>query len=351
MTGEGMTMRNTNRRLQAGFSLLEMTISALMIVLLTHFVTTMIISGSDSTNYVQRLNRVTQISQEIIGDMQREMRSAVRVFENDSTGLAYRSRLEAWSEAVPVASSKLPAIDATGTFKKDVAGSNKTGNELLFARAAWSDAFVCTSGNTYRVDVYRVIRYFMKAEGAGPQPGTPAGLNFCKWVSEPLVDGNQIDAIADDIDLMEVLIHLRTGTADTAGKIHARIEVAWKMGEDPAAAGTFRHIQTDGVLTDSPQSPRQSPWRILRDPALGHSGELGYRSHSVASNYGSLNQGIGRFGIINNNGSGFPHGFEVQVIGLPTGRQVLLHLTLVSDNRTGRRAYFDTQVISHVREG
>ena len=133
---------------------------------------------------------------------------------------------------------------------------------------------------------------------------------------------------------------------------HPKIEVAWRMGEDPSVVGTFRHIQADGSMDDAPQLPRPNPWRLLRDPTLGSSGMLAYRWHSLASNYSLTNQGVGRFGIVNSVvGNGFPHGLEVQIIGPSAARQVLIHITLVSNNRGGQRAYFDLQAISDVREG
>ncbi len=351
MTGRRIAARNGTPEPQGGFSLLELTISVGVLAMLFHMVMVMVDSASDSTTYTKRLNRVTGISHEVMNGMQRELRSAVRIFGNDAIGLAYRGRLEAWTAAVPLGTSKLAEIRIAGTFRKDTVGNDKTGNELLFARAAWSDAFTCPSGATYRVDVYRIVRYFMKVEGAGPRPGTPFGVDLCKWVSEPMADSRQIDAIADSIDRTEVLLHLVAGTADNAGATHPKVEVAWKLGDDPAVTGTLRHIQADGFLVDTPSPPRTDPWRILRDPTLGTAGALAYRWHSVASNYARANQGVSRFGILDNTGSGFPHGFEVQMIGASAARQVLLHLTLVSTNNKGQRAYFDIQMISHVREG
>ena len=348
----GIEMGNDRNLRQRGFTLLEMIIAAVMLMMLSHMVTTMIISGQASTKYAERLNRVTEITQELIDDMQRELRSAVRLFENDALGLAYRARLEAWAVAVPINTSTLPLIRPTETFRKDLAGTEKTGNEMIFARSAWSDAFTCTSGNTYRLDTYRIVWFYMKTEGAGPQPPVPTGLNFCKWVSEPVVDGAQVDAITNAADQAEVLVHLVTQTADAGGAFHPKIEVAWRMGEDPSVVGTFRHIQTDGSMDNTPQLPRPNPWRLLRDPTLGSSGMLAYRWHSLASNYSMSNQGVGRFGIVNSAiGNGFPHGLEVQIIGPSAARQVLIHITLVSNNAGGQRAYFDLQAISDVREG
>jgi hypothetical protein len=238
-------------------------------------------------------------------------------------------------------------------LKKDLAGSEKTGNSLLFVRHAWADTFTCTSTETYRVDVYRMVRYFLRQDGGGPIPSTPWGLNLAKWVSEPLINGAQIDAIADPTDQIEVLQHLRTSTADDEGDTHAAATVVWMVGEDPGVAGTFRQILTDGSLSLTPQLPRNSPWEIEIAPSSSRADILAYRHFSVASNYAQANMGVSRFAIRNDTtaGVGFPHGFEVQVVGTSSARQVLLHLVLVTTNMSGLKAYFSGQVIQAVREG
>ena len=50
-------------------------------------------------------------------------------------------------------------------------------------------------------------------------------------------------------------------------------------------------------------------------------------------------------------GVGFPHGLEVQIIGTPGSRKILLHMTTVSTNRKGMKGYYDAQVVMTMREG
>lgn len=346
-------MNREPRRNEVGFTMIEMVMATVMLLSLAFLVTSMIISGTDAQRFSDRLGRVTEISQDILADMQRDLQAAVRVFDADTLGMSYRGRVAPWPQAVALASSKPSSIQVSSTFKKDVSGTEKTGNELLFARQAWSDSFTCTSGNAYRVDTYRVVYYYLRKEGVGPGKGSPHGLNLCKWVSEPLVNGAQVDAIADATDRTEVLKHLRDATPDDSGAKHSPLHVVWMVGEDPATSGTFRQILADGSMTTTPVLPRANPWEIEREVKLSSSGMLHAAHYSVASNWSQGNQGTGRFAIANNTTAsvGFPHGFEVQVVGPASARKVLVHLTLVSTNAKGLKAYYDAQVVTVVREG
>ena len=334
---------------QTGLTLIELVVATVILLVLSALVTNMIISGRAAQDYADRLRRVTEVAQEILDDIQGELREVVRIFGNDLVGQAYTAKCEAWPQAVPIQSTKLCLPSIAGTLKKDVLGTEVTGNALLFARHGWADTFTCSSSNTYRVDVYRIISYYPKEEGAGPSPSVPWGLNLCKWTSEPLVSGAQIDAISDSTDQAEVLQHLINSTPDDSGATHASASVVWILGGDPAVSGTFREILTSGGLSNYANS-----WQIGRADNLSSSNMLAYRHYSLASNYAQANMGVSRFGIRDDaagSGVGFPHGFEVQAVGTAAARKILLHLVLVTTNMSGLKAYFDAQVVLSVREG
>ena len=60
--------------------------------------------------------------------------------------------------------------------------------------------------------------------------------------------------------------------------------------------------------------------------------------------------GVTFVGISTTVGGGFPHGFEVQIVGPSSARQVLLHLTAVSTRRKGFWAWSDLQVSVDTRD-
>jgi len=337
------------RASQAGFSFIEVTVASVMLLALAYLVATLSISGMDAQKYSERMARVTEITQDMVDEMRNGLASSVRLFSDDALGTAYFGIIDTSNLQAPTASGKLPKLSPNGLIEKDTVGAEKTGNTLFFARFAWTDEFSVTSGTVYRIDVYRMECFYLSSDGGGPKAGEPDGLNLCHWVGEPLADGSQVDGISDPIDQAEVLLHLSSRTPDINGVVHDQVELVWKVGDDPTVAGTLRQIDSTGGMSNSPLSPRSSGWEILPEVSMSRT-MLYYRHHSVISNYAPPVMGVGRFGIIDNSGEGFPHGLEIQIVGPASARQVLLHLTVVSTNRKGHRAYQDMQVVADTRD-
>ncbi len=342
-------MDPTHGSKEGGFTLLEVIIVMTILVSVIFIVVQLFLRSNQAHELAIRLNRGTELNQALLQNMRADLSSSVRLFENNALGNAYRDVLD-MTDANPPMASVLPTIDSAGIFRQEAATGTLTGNTLLFANYAWIDEFQCTSGNQYLVEVHRVVRYYMAKEDGGPTPTYPIGLNLCRWVSEPMVDGDQIDSIFDPTDQAEVLDHLLTRTPDMEGKTHPAVEVVWRVGEDLAAVDTLRQIGMGGILSDTPLAPRDPTWAILRDPALSSNSLLWYRHFSVASNYAPGSAGVGRFSVQDNGGDGFPHGFEVQIIGPSAGRQVLLQLSLMSTRLSGLPTTSSQRIVVNMRE-
>lgn len=335
---------------ESGFSLLEVLLTGTILLVLVFAVSTLTLSGSDAQEYARRLNRCTEVGQDVLDGMRLELISSARVFGDDGEGNGNLAVFDLSGAPPVLGGSRLPAIRSAGSFQKDVVTNELTGNRLLFARHAWADRFVCSSGQQYLLDVYRWHQYYLTPEGGGPQPARPYGLNMCRVLSEPMVDGSQVDRVTDLADQRELLQHLALQTPDADGVVHPRVEVVWLRGSLAAAAGTFRQIDpATGNLSLTPLLPRSPIWAVLpQSPEI--TGILAFRHHSVATNYARASMGASRYGLQDNTGSGFPHGFEVQVVGPSSARQVLLHLVLVSTLRKGAVAWSDQQLIVDVRD-
>jgi len=342
---------NANRMQRAaGYSMVELVVVAALLGMLIQALATLAIGGGEAQEYARRLNRATEITQDLVDQVRTEMVSSVRLFGNDTEGLANLALLDLAGAPAVLPGTRLPTISPTESIRPDTAGAEITGNSLFFARLAWTDRFECTSGNVYIVDVYRWTYYYLTAEDGGPMAGRPIGLNIVRVESEPLIDGNGIDRIGDPDDQAEVLLHLHDATPDVDGVVHAPCEVVWKRGQLPSVVGTLRMIDdSDGSLSDTPIGTRPSPWSVLRAPG-DVQGLLSYRHHSIATNYAQANFGIGRYSVATNAGSGFPHGFEVQTVGPSNGRQTVLHLVVSSTNRRGHWAWSDVQVVIDARD-
>lgn len=337
------------RRGSAGFSLVELFVSSVILVLLTYAVTTLTISGGQAMKYAERVNRVTEIAQDTLDEIRKDMTSSVRLFHSDTVGQAYLALLD-FTNGTPGISYKLPSLNATGIFEMETVSTPRSGNSVLFARHAWNATYTAASSSEYQVDVYRLVHYYLASGGNGPVNGSAVGLNLVKWVSEPLVDGDQIDQISSSTDRAEILQNLITQAADDDGVTHPSVEVVWLRGEDPGVAATLRHIQSSGNLNNNPQAPRSSPWKIERDERWSTNGMLYYRHHSIATNFAPASYRVGTFSVVSSTGDGFPHGFETQLIGPSAARQLLIRLVLVSTNRNGHPAHVAIQAVIDARD-
>ena len=354
----GAVMKNTTptercaKGLAAGFTLVEMIIAAVLLAMMVFTVSTLAISGADAAEYSRRLTRATEVTQDIIDDMRLELISSVRMFGSDTEGSGNLAVFDLDDAPTPLGNLRLPTIDSSGTIRQDTVASQITGNTLFFTRLAWSDRFVCTSSNEYMVDVVRWVYYYLTPEDGGPRAGSAVGLNLVRVVSEPLIDGGTIDRITDPTDQSEVLLHLLEATPDALGVTHPPCQVVWLRGGLPLVVGTFRQINpADGTLSDTPiaSTGRAFPWMILpRDEMV--SGLMSYRHHSVATNFSRASFGVCQFAVQSAAGDGFPHGFETQVAGPSSARQVMLKLVAASTNRRGHTAWSNVQVVVDARD-
>jgi type II secretory pathway pseudopilin PulG len=341
-------MRTTDK--QSGFSILEVIVSTSLIVVMVVVVVRLTMAGNDAQEFARRLNRVTEITQDLLDDVRLELVGSLRLFGNTTEGNENLAVIDMAGAPPVLPGSRLPIVASAGQIQRDAPGNQITGNSFFYAQVAFTDRFVCSSGREYFVDVYRWVYYYLTPEDGGPQPGTPLGLNLVRLETERLVDGGQLDRITDPTDQAEVTTHLVTGTPDATGIARSPVHLVWMHGGLPTVDGTFRQIDpADGTLSAVPLAPRPPTWQVQRlEPDL--SGILSYRHHSIASNHALPSWGAGRFGIIDNSGAGFPHGFEVQIVGPSSARQVLVHMIVCSANRKGQAAWSDLQSVIDTKD-
>ncbi|GAB4160108.1 MAG: hypothetical protein Fur0037_27110 [Planctomycetota bacterium] len=334
---------------ERGFSFVEMLVASSLLGLLLIAIGQLVGSGMDAQDYARRLDRTAEASQALVDRIRLDLTSSVRLYGDGPVDLAWLGLLDLSSAPPRLPGSALPEIEDSGVFAKDQPGSEITGNMLFFAKLAWTDRFQCSSGRVFATDVHRLVLYYLTPSGAGPAPGSGVGLNLVRVASEPLADGGQIDRIPDPASRQEVLVHLSTGSPDASGETRPAVQVVWDRKGVPGAMGTLRQIDpSTGLLSDVPTPPRPAPWRILSDED-GVEEILSHRL-SVATVFAPPSVGVGTFGIIDTTGSGFPHGFEIQVIGPKAARQVLLRLAIASSSSRGLLAATTLQSVLDVRD-
>ncbi len=341
-------MMEARSKAEDGFTLLEVSMTMTILVGMILLVSQLLLTSNRAQDLAKRLSMTTEVNRDLLQDIRVEVSTSVQLFENSALGNSYMGMLDFTGEK-PAINSTLPTLDAAGNFRKEASARLLTGNTVLFARHDWTDEFICLSGKSYLVEVYRLVRYYLVEEDGGPAAGSLVGLNFCRWAGEPMVDGSQVDRIIDPVDRAEVLEHMRLGTPGVGGAQHPPAELVWRVGEDPAVLDTFKQIEPGGTLSSSPLLPRSPIWTVLRDPVRSSDKLLFYNHFSVATNHASASASLGTFGVLDNSGDGFPHGFEVQVIGPSSGRQVLVHLILVS-TRPGLLASSSQKLVVNSRD-
>ena len=340
------------RQPEAGFSIVEVVIAAAIFMGLVVMISSLAVSGTDAQDLSRRIHKMTEAAQQIADDVRLELVSSARIYGDDADGQTLQDMLFLDGAPEPLGSARLPRLDIDGPFRRDAAGDEITGNSLLFSYLAWRDRYRCTSGNEHVVDVYRVIRYYLAERDGGPAVGARGGLDLVRFQSEPLADADAVDDIASASDRAEVLLHLLGGTADAEGRERDPVQVVWQRNVSPGAAGAFRQIDPDdGSLSASvlAGTDRPDPWGILPAQDAGVRSLLAYRRAAVASNFDLEAPGISRFGVRDDD-DGFPHGFELQLIGPTAARQLLLHLVLMDPTRRGAPAWSAVQTVINAHE-
>jgi hypothetical protein len=336
--------------LDSGYSLIELVVSSLLLAMMIFAVSSLSVSGGEAQEYARRLNRVTEVTQELVDDLRLELVSSVRLFGDSIEGNQNLACIDLEGAPTPMSGLRLPTIAEGELIREDTIDAEITGNSLFFAKLAWSDRFICSSSNEYLVDVYRWVYYYLTSEDGGPNPIHPIGINIVRVASEPLIDAASIDRITDLDDQSELLLHLLNGTPNADGVSHDPAEIVWVRGGLPLEDGSIRQIVSgDGSLSMSPIYPRLPDWQVLREDADVR-GMLSYRHHSVASIYARDSFGVSRYAVQAVAGEGFPHGFEVQIVGPSSARQILIHMVNSSTQRRGQFAWCEMQVSVDARE-
>ena len=307
----------------SGMTFIEMMI-AMVCLSVVAIVTFEIMFQSQTTNAtINAWNMLTQWSQKAINQMNLDITQACVLYENDTLGNAYKSKLQFDASFPAFSTSTLPSIDPNGTFKQDTTIS-RTGNAVLYATNTMpyvskdpDDGGLVTP--TRRVDMYRMVYYYLSpiTQTIG---ASPTSLRLVKWTSQEFADYNQVMAIT------------ATARTDFAMELYfdRGIRHLWVPRNDPDGVGqdgAFFAIDEYGSVSASPEVS----FTIPKDTVQNVINDLGMGSASMAWNNSTTFKTpdvVPKFAQGNSSGDGFPHGMEIQIIG-PTGaRQVLVRLVL-----------------------
>ena len=333
-------------RYSRGYLEVEMIIVLVLVTIMAGAVGLMLSRAQKAQRHVQRQSTIAVTGQDIIEKMRKEVSSSVLLFKKDLLGQAYFAGLDT-ATVVPLASSRLPVLSSKGTFRKDEIGSEKTGNVLIYAFHDRTDSFNVGTEEMpklVRSNIYRIVAWYLVEIPGKDSASEVAAFDLVHWVSEALVDRDQVDKIVDPLEKDRLLIHLFAGSNPEEPQLpYAPTRHLWKLAANFDAA--FAEFDENAVIQPVPED-----FKIPMSPTRSRSQHLGFKRLALSSNVAGSRRGLARFGIQDNTGDGFPHGLEIQLIGPVSARQVLIHMTLCSDSPPSEQAWLNLQAISATRD-
>ena len=326
-----------HRHDERGLTLVEMALAVVVLIGVCELVMRLgflVRGGQRTTTAVLKTMRNTR---KTFDGLRPLLSASVFLAQENTAGTAYAALMDR-SRGPTAISARLPAIDATGEIRKDLGGETRTGNSILFAEQVGYNSFVTGGSRLYSVPLYRFHYLYLSEQGDGIDADSPGGLDLNHWVSETVADAAAIDAVTNSTHLTALLNHLRTATVDSKGRPKPRVEVVWTVAQDPATSGTLRSITTSDALSALPPPGRGSTWKIIEDKKATQYTLLAPRGLAVASVHAPARMEVSKFADMDADTvstDGFPHGFEVQIVGRSSARKILVNLLVIE--RTDRR--------------
>jgi len=312
--------------MRSGFTLIEVLISLVIISLLIPIIYEVSEGVIFSTNTITAVNDIKLINQRLVEDIKSDVVQSAMIFDNNSS---YKDRivLNVPSGYTSLDRNKLPVINETGNFPPN---PNDVGNILFMARYL-IPIELTVSGTNYRIDKYRFLYYFLaKDTGATINRRNPVVLLKAQS-RETYIDYVTINNVKDNDAkkyLVRALLDMEIGYAVDLKNIK------------------FYSLNTNGNI-----SPDNSH-RIQMDTVLAsrNFGVNQLPSGKVYYGIGYNNMGyvaIPKFASPDNTGDGFPHGFEVAIVGPRSSRDVLVRIVVIAYS-SGKILLNETNIIISV---
>lgn len=299
--------REGDRRGASGMSLVEAMVSLSILSFLLLIILQSTNTVSDATTSIESYNTVMVETQKVVSLMHEDVATARKIFEADALGQSYVARVS-YGPFPLAATSLLPLVEPLGEFTRDVAGNRRTGNILLVVGEMSPYTFTAPSnGKAYRISIFRLICYYVSSRGSPVARGL-SRFDLVRWESEAFADYVALAAISDVTARGELVSNMvAIGGINYAWDPTQLADAAfYKLTADVAVAPTAIAI---------PGSPKTG--RVQK-------GFYAWRNAALAVNNGIVGTeaSVPKFALPDNTGIGFPHGFEVKVVGPSGARKI-----------------------------
>jgi len=336
-------------RAARGFTLVETMIALLVIMVGFWAFYEVVVRTSDANDYAMAFTSLAATTQVAVNDIREDASVAKLLFRNDTIGQGYLAAVSLPTQFPMLGNSRLPGAREGGVFERDTSTTNYTGNVLLFAHM--EQAYVgslrycinISKLRAVRVDQYRIVVYYLSKVQGASIGGAANSLNLVKATSPVYADYTEVNSILDPV----------TGEApdlkaEALKDLYNNYGIRYLWNSTASAPSAFYALTTGagGVvqIAAAPNAtyrpPLSAPTEYIRN--------LRYKHASVAWNSGAsfhIPVAVPAYGLASTSGDGFPHGFEVQVIGLSGARQTLVCITLARQIPAQRLASHRAQIV------
>jgi hypothetical protein len=298
---------------EAGYTFLEIAVVLSLVGMLSLLAERTLTSTREADHRLEATRTALDRGQRVLFELREDVTASRRMFQDDPVGTAYRDALDLGA-APPLADSRLPRIDETGSLGPDAAGQGGlTGNVLLFVREGDSVGAVAdpAARRIRRVDTYRFVCAYPTRTARLLVFGEPPAVDLVVWRSVAFPSRGQILAIADPDERRSVV-------ADLFARFGHRH--AWDAGAPVDAA--FYALDATGGIDDAPTPD----FVVAEDPAVSDGGCLvSARAQLARAREDVVTRAVF---AADDPQVWSPHGFEVKVAGLSGSRKVWMHLAV-----------------------
>lgn len=303
---------------KAGFTIIELIISLTILSLvipIIYQVSQEIIFSTTTTTVV---NDTKLINQKLIGDIKSEVTQSAIVFDNSSS---YKDMITISlpPNYVLVNRNKLPTINETDKFPPN---SADVGN-ILFMIKYLNPIELTIDNIRYRLDSYRFLYYFLAKDTGFTIDGKNPIVLLKAQSRDIYVDYVRINSISDN-DIRKALVKA-LNSMGIGYAIDLKGTKFYSLDEN----GNIHLVNNHLIQMDASFASRHFGINTLPTGNVYYA--IGYNSTGNIS--------IPKFAIPDSTGDGFPHGFEVAIVGPRSSRDILVRIVVV--------AYFSGKVVGN----
>jgi len=340
-----------------GFTMIEMMVSLVVMSMAFSAFLGVALKTVRDYEFFTAMHQISQWNQQVVNDIRKDTLSTKIYLDMDTVGMEYYSALNLPGDRLPISTTRLPLVEEDGVVEKDTLAHEKTGNSLFFVKtlavgsgdAVYSGPdedfireFTVQIGQdaedtaTYRINAYRFVLYYLMMKTGDSIGSSPDSLDLIRWASIPVADYGQVMAIPESVldeDSGMTFYPREQLVAQFVDDYESHF--LWDSSEDIDNA--FYYCDEVGHVSSMPESDMiidQDPEAGICSMIPGGGMRSGKRT-SICMNDGTPNFQAGPvvplYAVADFREEGFPHGFEVQIVGPSGARKLLVRLAMAKE--------------------